>query len=97
MCGKEVLLNKLRRQHWQKCFSSSCGWLTYCLVKVCGFQACQFVAFVPGGKSLTKEAVNTMALSFIAPDTFCAFLITPSTSAESNGIKFNALRQNIEI
>jgi len=36
------------------------------LVKVCGFQACQFVAFVPGGEGLITEAVNTMASSFIA-------------------------------
>jgi len=40
--------------------------LTYLLVKVCGFQACQYVAFVPAGESLITAAVNSMASSIIA-------------------------------
>ena len=38
----------------------------YLLVKkICGFQASQFVTFVPGGESLIIAVVNTMASSFI--------------------------------
>jgi len=42
-----------------------CGYLLLSLsVKACGFQACQFVAIVPGCESLTTAAINTMASSF---------------------------------
>ena len=33
---------------------------------MCGFQVCQFVAFMLGGERLITAAVNTMASSFIA-------------------------------
>jgi len=36
------------------------------VICACGFQVCQFVAFVLDGKSLITAAVNTMASSFIA-------------------------------